>query len=391
MCRRWYVELELVRGTELGSYWKCSATDQSTRQQQLQCKPSMYEDPTRLHINLLSPSPLLLFQSSIQQPSSGAVGAAEVFGHITHISPLLETYFTCAAVLCLYCCCCYRCPSIVVFGVAPLLYLATVLVESLCVPTGRSIAGPLLLSACCCCAIFVSSLFAYLCLHGWSHVSRSDVTWSAFTAFRHDALDTVFSCLLRLSLLIGVIVLSLLYATPDYDTALEEKRREARRHNRRISRGGSHSDGSSGTTAADDDDEQSVSVSINSGSKSEPLLSSSATAVSASLFDSIPLPVAVPVPTELTQTEKHAINQLCSWYRTAGYVFIFILCTAMQVSIGVKVVSFDFPTELAEWPTALFLALPILFINIEQQYCSRLIGKMTREEGQSVSGSRSLH
>ena len=223
------------------------------------------------------------------------------------------------------------------------------------------------------------SLLAYLSLHRYS-LSSSAVSWSAFSSFRSDALDTVFTCLLRLALLAAVFVLCLLYATPDYDTALEEKRRQARLHNRRLSRRKEVGDDGRSSTAHSDHEERSVSVSINGGSKYEPLLPSTAAQSSPSASDAA---VPVALPTSLSQTEKHAINQRCSRYRVAGYVFIFVLCTAMQVSIGVKVVSFDFPAGVPEWPIALFLALPILFINVEQHYCSRIIGKMTREEGHS--------
>ena len=236
------------------------------------------------------------------------------------------------------------------------------------------------------------SVLAYLSLHRYS-VRRSDLSWSAFTSFRRDALDTVFSVVLRVLLLVAVLVFCLAYATPDYDAALEEKQRQARLHNRRVSRqsgakerrSSDSSDHSAHTREGSEDDEKSasVSLSINGGSKTEPLLPSSSPY---SLADSNPDTDATltPVPSELSQTEKHAVNQRCSRYRVAGYVFIFVLCTAMQVCIGVKVVSFDFP-DGAEWPIATFLALPILFINIEQHYLSRVIGRMTREEGQLAS------
>ena len=212
------------------------------------------------------------------------------------------------------------------------------------------------------------SVLAYLSLHRYS-VHSELVSWSAFTSFRRDALDTVFTCLLRVSLLVVVFGCCLLYATPDYDTALDEKRRQTRLHNRRVSR-------------RSEAGERSVSLSINSGSHSEPLLQPNNRELPA---DSVSPSTLIPMPDSLTQTEKHTVNQRCSRYRLAGYVFIFVLCTAMQVSIGVKVVSFDFPRDAAEWPIALFLSLPILFINIEQHYCSRIIGKMTREEGTTLS------
>ena len=239
---------------------------------------------------------------------------------------------------------------------------------------------------------FVFSLLAYLSVHRYS-VQASDVSWAAFVSFRRDALDTLFTCLLRLSLLAAVFALCLLYATPDYDSALEEKKRQARLHNRRLSRRRQTTrDDSEAAEAVGAVDERSVSVAINSGSKHEPLLPSNTSQFSysesaadaPSSLDELELGL-IPIPTELNQTEKHAINQRCSRYRIVGYVFIFVLCTAMQVSIGVKVVSFDFPDGTREWPIALFLALPILFINLEQQYCSRVIAKMTREEGTTRS------
>lgn len=88
----------------------------------------------------------------------------------------------------------------------------------------------------------------------------------------------------------------------------------------------------------------------------------------------------MPVPTELAQGDKHVINKQCGRFRTGIYVALFVVCTAFTVFIGVKIVSFDFRGS-SEFPVALFMALPILFINLEQHYSSRVIGRLTREEG----------
>ena len=247
------------------------------------------------------------------------------------------------------------------------------------------------------------SFLSYAAFHGYSF-SAFALSWSNVSSFEDDAVDIILCSIARVSLLSLLFGLAIVYAAPDYVRALEEKQREARQHNRRAARRREQRKEADDAAA-----EQRISINGNgsysngSSSKSAPLLpapaaaassaSSSASFLFASTLFHAPLvstPSAddiVPVPRELAQADKHVINTRCSRYRTAVFVCVFVLCTLMQVLVGIKIVSFHFQRG-HEFPVALFFALPILFINLEQHCASRLIARLTREEGYLF---RSLH
>ena len=219
------------------------------------------------------------------------------------------------------------------------------------------------------CDLFFSAL-TFVCGHGYSF-SAFSMDWSSLSSFERDTSDLVLCSLVRVSLIAILFSLSLVYATPDYQRALEEKQREARQHNRRIAR-------RPAVDTAEEFTEHRLSINgYSNGDKHQPLLSSLSSSPTASPSSpSSP----VPVPRELPQADKHVINERCGRYRVAIYIALFVLCTLMQVLIGVKMVSYEYPRS-GEFPFALFMALPILFINLEQHTASRVIGKLTREEG----------
>ena len=224
----------------------------------------------------------------------------------------------------------------------------------------------LVVSALICAFDLFFTFLTYFCGHEYSFSSLT-LTWDALSSFESDTADLLLCVVVRVGLLCLLFVLALVYAKPDYARALEEKQREARQHNRRI--------------AQRRDDPSDLLLSINAPSSSSPAKDKTEALLSAWLHPPTQSPDdPIPIPRELAQSDKHVINRRCSRYRTAISVAIFVLCTLMQVLIGVKIVSFGFPRS-REFPYAMFMALPILFINLEQHYTTRLIARMTREEG----------